>query len=465
MRWPERWPCHMQPHCVRSGPHSGFDGACATWNVRINSNSDINQGQHLHQNDLRGVGTSRGNFFNDSVSDVQFCYVSAAEVSTLNAAQLRSVLAAPEPAVLVVALPAASVPAGQYRSAVDALRSVLKAHFQNAARTRHCVVFREASPQHFRASGGVYNVAELANASSSRRECLDTLPPGSYPAAKVRLERQRLAYFAKFPDFRYLPVFDALTARGAWHVGRGVGEHGDCTHWCQPGPVHAWNQLLFHLLDGCGWLLRIRRKRVFGLNFVWFWLFHTFQFEINCEFVFYFWLAIYICLYLFPLLFCLFFQRTLQCEFAICRRLRIFLSQKFNLPIWKHKHTHTRPTHDQHTAFAMSLKVGDSLPDFTLFATSDSGPAPTSRSALLTSDALVLLAVPFAFTGVCTRELCDANSRLDRFAKLDATVVGISGDSVFSLAKWRELEQIKMQLISDYDHTREFYLQYMSILI
>jgi peroxiredoxin len=62
---------------------------------------------------------------------------------------------------------------------------------------------------------------------------------------------------------------------------------------------------------------------------------------------------------------------------------------------------------------------------------------------------VVILFVPFAFTGVCTQELCDITQGLSAYAELDAEVLGISVDSPFTQKAWAEKEGIGIPLLSD----------------
>lgn len=62
---------------------------------------------------------------------------------------------------------------------------------------------------------------------------------------------------------------------------------------------------------------------------------------------------------------------------------------------------------------------------------------------------VVLLFFPAAFTGVCTQEMCDVSQGLTSI-KGDAVVLGISGDSAFSLDAWAKQNKITIPLLSDY---------------
>ena len=97
----------------------------------------------------------------------------------------------------------------------------------------------------------------------------------------------------------------------------------------------------------------------------------------------------------------------------------------------------------------MSLQVGAAAPDFTL-KTSDM--EEVTLSSFKGEKNVVLLFVPFAFTGVCTEELCTTSGDLSKYGDLNAEVFGISGDSPFSLKSWKEKENMTVTLLSDYNH-------------
>jgi peroxiredoxin len=100
----------------------------------------------------------------------------------------------------------------------------------------------------------------------------------------------------------------------------------------------------------------------------------------------------------------------------------------------------------------MALPAGTTAPDFTLTTKTAEGPALWSLHEHVGSSNLVLLFVPMAFTGVCTKELCEISAGLSDYTTLNATVVGISGDNPFAQAAWAEKEGIKITLLSDYEH-------------
>lgn len=96
----------------------------------------------------------------------------------------------------------------------------------------------------------------------------------------------------------------------------------------------------------------------------------------------------------------------------------------------------------------MSVQVGQEAPDFTLKNTDNQ---EVTLSSLRGQKNVVLLFVPFAFTGVCTNELCSVRDSLGQYASLNAEVFGISVDSPFAQKQWKEKEQLNFTLLSDFN--------------
>ena len=96
----------------------------------------------------------------------------------------------------------------------------------------------------------------------------------------------------------------------------------------------------------------------------------------------------------------------------------------------------------------MSIEVGQTAPDFTLYNTEQK---EVSLEDLTSESNVVLLFFPLAFTGVCTQELCSARDDISKYQKLNATIVGISVDSIFTLAKFREEQKLPFHLLSDFN--------------
>ena len=62
-----------------------------------------------------------------------------------------------------------------------------------------------------------------------------------------------------------------------------------------------------------------------------------------------------------------------------------------------------------------------------------------------------LLFFPAAFTGTCTKELCQTRDELSFYNDLNATVFGISVDMPFTLAKFKEVNNYNFALLSDFN--------------
>jgi peroxiredoxin Q/BCP len=93
------------------------------------------------------------------------------------------------------------------------------------------------------------------------------------------------------------------------------------------------------------------------------------------------------------------------------------------------------------------LAPGDEAPDFTL---PDADGNQVSLSALRGQRVIVYF-YPAAMTPGCTKQACDFTAAQAEFTSAGATVLGISPDAPAKLAKFREKEQLTIQLLSDQD--------------
>ena len=114
----------------------------------------------------------------------------------------------------------------------------------------------------------------------------------------------------------------------------------------------------------------------------------------------------------------------------------------------------------------MALKVGDKAPEFELTTKTADGPKLLKLSDNFGKQNTLLLFVPMAFTGVCTKELCDVSQGLNAFTSLNSAVWGISGDNPFAQEAWAQKEKIGIKLASDLNKkTAEAYGTLLSDLI
>ncbi|MFN4313122.1 MAG: redoxin domain-containing protein [Chitinophagaceae bacterium] len=97
----------------------------------------------------------------------------------------------------------------------------------------------------------------------------------------------------------------------------------------------------------------------------------------------------------------------------------------------------------------MAIQKGQLAPDFSLY---DSDKNKVSLSDFKGRNVLLLF-FPQAFTSVCTKELCGVRDNIARYSDANAQVLGISVDSVFTLAQFKESQQFNFPLLSDFNKT------------
>lgn len=95
----------------------------------------------------------------------------------------------------------------------------------------------------------------------------------------------------------------------------------------------------------------------------------------------------------------------------------------------------------------MALQKGDQAPDFKLF----SSELKEVSLADLKGKKVVLQFFPMAFTGTCTTQLCTMRDSFGFYEGMNAVVLGISVDSPFVLAKFKEDQQYQFPLLSDFN--------------
>jgi peroxiredoxin len=95
------------------------------------------------------------------------------------------------------------------------------------------------------------------------------------------------------------------------------------------------------------------------------------------------------------------------------------------------------------------LVPGDKAPEFTLRASDKS----QVQLRQFCGQNVVLLFFPFAFTGVCTKELSYMRDNLDEYRGLDAQVLAISVDSPYTLDRWKLEQGFNFPLLSDFNKT------------
>ncbi len=95
----------------------------------------------------------------------------------------------------------------------------------------------------------------------------------------------------------------------------------------------------------------------------------------------------------------------------------------------------------------MAIQTGQPAPDFSLY---DNEKNKVSLSDYRGKN-VILLFFPFAFSSVCTAELCSVRDEMTVFNDSNAQVFGISVDALYSLNRFKEDQQLNFPLLSDFN--------------
>ncbi|CCH28908.1 peroxiredoxin [Actinosynnema sp. NPDC047251] len=95
----------------------------------------------------------------------------------------------------------------------------------------------------------------------------------------------------------------------------------------------------------------------------------------------------------------------------------------------------------------MAVEVGSEAPDFTL---NDYNKQPVALSSFRGERNVLLVFYPFAFSGICTGELCQVRDELAAYEDENVQVLGVSVDTPFSLKAWAEQQGYPFPLLSDF---------------
>jgi glutaredoxin-dependent peroxiredoxin len=95
----------------------------------------------------------------------------------------------------------------------------------------------------------------------------------------------------------------------------------------------------------------------------------------------------------------------------------------------------------------MKLSAGQKAPSFALF---NSEKEKVNLEDFKGRNVLLLF-FPQAFTGVCTKELCSVRDNIALYNNVNAQVLGISVDSLFTLNRYRQEQELNFPLLSDFN--------------
>jgi len=94
----------------------------------------------------------------------------------------------------------------------------------------------------------------------------------------------------------------------------------------------------------------------------------------------------------------------------------------------------------------MTVAIGQPAPSFTL---RDAQGEKVGLDDLRGRKSLIVF-IPFPFTGTCEGELCEIRDRLADLNELDANVVAITTDTLFSNRVWSEQNGFGFPVLSDF---------------
>jgi peroxiredoxin len=95
----------------------------------------------------------------------------------------------------------------------------------------------------------------------------------------------------------------------------------------------------------------------------------------------------------------------------------------------------------------MAPEVGTEAPDFTL---KDQNNQQITLSSFRGERNVLVVFYPFAFSGVCTGELCAVRDDIATFQNDDVQILAVSVDHVFALKAWANEEGYQFPLLSDF---------------
>ncbi|MHA6793758.1 peroxiredoxin [Pseudonocardia bannensis] len=95
----------------------------------------------------------------------------------------------------------------------------------------------------------------------------------------------------------------------------------------------------------------------------------------------------------------------------------------------------------------MAPAVGTEAPDFTL---KDQNNQEVTLSSFRGERAVLVVFYPFAFSGICTGELCAVRDDLSSYQNDDVQILAVSVDHPFTLKAWSEDQGYEFPLLADF---------------
>jgi len=95
----------------------------------------------------------------------------------------------------------------------------------------------------------------------------------------------------------------------------------------------------------------------------------------------------------------------------------------------------------------MSVEAGERAPDFTL---RDQNGQKVTLSSFRGRHNVLVVFYPFAFSPICTGELCQVRDDLPRYQNPDLQVLAVSVDSPWALKSYAQAERYEFPLLADF---------------
>ena len=96
----------------------------------------------------------------------------------------------------------------------------------------------------------------------------------------------------------------------------------------------------------------------------------------------------------------------------------------------------------------MVLRLGQKVPEFSL---PDAERKTRSFSEFVRQGAVILVFFPFAFSGVCDKEMCAFRDGFSTLHGAGIQLVGVSVDSAYSLKAFAQTYNLQFPLLSDFN--------------
>jgi len=95
----------------------------------------------------------------------------------------------------------------------------------------------------------------------------------------------------------------------------------------------------------------------------------------------------------------------------------------------------------------MTLETGQPAPDFDL---KDQHGQSVTLASFRGEKSVIVMFYPYAFSRVCTGELCQVRDQLPRFVSEEVQLLAVSCDPMFSLRAFADRDRLEFPLLSDF---------------